>query len=266
MPQRLAIKFAFILSPTHIDCLGVGLTCGSWLHSEDWFEMYCLIVKDSVDITDHASSIHVSVRSWNNNSLCILWMNADDARLRGACCTRRKAESHSLYSRPPPQPPSLQIPDDQGGVNSNKAAASSKPNTYRSTPKARVKGNPFLRRVPGLNYTQDKPFSTPDPVLSVPQPLPSHFALSPHYLRNGNLTWLTVPPPPPLPPPNDARWSAPPLLAMAQWGAMFNIEVCNTCQMPFWPSKKFKFFWALRKNVLCIVSTNHSEGLSKKCM
>lgn len=132
-----------------------------------------------------------------------------DARLRSACCTRKKAESHSLYSRPPPQPPSLQ------GVKSNKASSSSS-HTYRSTPKARVKGNPFLRRVPGLNYTQDKPFSTPDPILSVPQPLPSHFALSPHYLRNGNLTWLTVPPPPPLPPPNDAKWSAPPLLGMAQ--------------------------------------------------
>lgn len=131
-----------------------------------------------------------------------------DARLRSACCTRKKVESHSSHSRPPPRPPSLQ------SVKSNKASSSS--SSYRSTPKARVKGNPFLRRVPGLNYTQDKPFSTPDPILSVPQPLPSHFALSPHYLRNGNLTWLTVPPPPPLPPPNDAKWSAPPLLAMAQ--------------------------------------------------
>ena len=142
-------------------------------------------------------------------------MNAD-ARLRGTCCTRKKAEPHSLYSQPPPRPPSLQKPEDQG-VKSNKASSSSSTSyTYRSTPKAKVKGNPFLRHVPGLNYTQDKPFSTPDPILSVPQPLPSVFALSPHYLRNGNLTWLTVPPPPPLPPPNDASWSAPPLLAMAQ--------------------------------------------------
>jgi hypothetical protein len=51
--------------------------------------------------------------------------------------------------------------------------------------------------------------------------------------------------------------------------AVFNIEVYNICQMPFWPSKKlfcFFVFWAPHKNVLCKVSTTHSEGLSKNCM
>jgi hypothetical protein len=47
--------------------------------------------------------------------------------------------------------------------------------------------------------------------------------------------------------------------AMLQGKAMFNIEVCKTCQMPFWPSKKI-FFWAFHKNVLYKVSTSHSES------
>ena len=34
---------------------------------------------------------------------------------------------------------------------------------------------------------------------------------------------------------------------------VFNIEVFNTCQMPFWQSKKPFFLWALHKNVLCKV-------------
>ena len=46
---------------------------------------------------------------------------------------------------------------------------------------------------------------------------------------------------------------------------VFNIEVFNTCQMPFWPSKKAFSFRALHKNVLCKVSTSHSEGLSQNC-
>ena len=43
--------------------------------------------------------------------------------------------------------------------------------------------------------------------------------------------------------------------------SVFIIEVFNTCQMSFWLSKTF--FPALHKNVLCKVSTSHSEGLSK---
>ena len=46
---------------------------------------------------------------------------------------------------------------------------------------------------------------------------------------------------------------------------VFNIEVFNTCQLLFWLSKIYLsfLFGALHQNVLCKVSTSHSEGLLK---
>jgi hypothetical protein len=42
--------------------------------------------------------------------------------------------------------------------------------------------------------------------------------------------------------------------------AVFNIEVFNICQMPFWPSKKFFLWGVLHKNVLCTISTLHKAS------
>ena len=63
------------------------------------------------------------------------------------------------------------------------------------------------------------------------------------------------------------RWISPSIViwAMLQGRAVFNIEVCKTCQIPFWSSKKI-FFEAFYKNVLYKVSTGHSEGFYRNCM
>ena len=58
-------------------------------------------------------------------------------------------------------------------------------------------------------------------------------------------------------------------ITQCQLRTMLNIEVFNACQMQFGCQKSFCFFFvfgALRKFVLCKVSTLHSAGLSRNCM
>ena len=64
----------------------------------------------------------------------------------------------------------------------------------------------------------------------------------------------------------------PKTLGKRESDSVFNIEVFNICQMPFWLSKRFFLFLflfrggALHKNVPYKVFTCHSEDLSKDCM
>jgi hypothetical protein len=62
--------------------------------------------------------------------------------------------------------------------------------------------------------------------------------------------------------PNKVPNTPPPTFSAHEWScAVFNVEVSNTCQMPFWPSKKAFFFSGTSQK--CALQ---SGGLSKNGM
>ena len=124
------------------------------------------------------------------------------------------------------------------------------------------------------------PFDAMQESMQTVHPFGIHI-LTPLVPPSSLLVGCELGPTPPLPPMRvvEVQWSralslmcvkwpelTQPLAVCREWGAREQCSISRSStpiKCHFWPSKKFFFQGALHKNVLCKVSTLHSEGLSK---